>query len=146
RWTPSTWQIRIGLLLLLIATVLGWILLIGPTDAQFRLDTGDVRYIYSGIPGRTLRMDEPERSTIVSLASGSTVLKTELVSVPHQRALNSQLFGQKMFYRAARWATVNPQMSKALLEDMALYLKGAQLPQATLDMLLWFEPIGPGVW
>jgi hypothetical protein len=147
-WKPSAWQIGLCLLLLLSAIVIGWSVLMGPTGAQFQLDTGDVRWTYFGIPRDTIRLDEPERSTIVSLAAGSAVLKPEWVSVPYNMTQGPMVFGPKLFYRAARWAKVNRQMSKALLEDVARQVKGPQTPQINtlLDVLVWFEPVGPGVW
>jgi hypothetical protein len=144
---PSARQIGLGLLILLGSIVVGWILLVGATGAQFRLDTGDWRYTYFGIPGNTRRMPEPERSTILSLAAGSAVLKSEWVSVPHHQGPDSQgCF--KIFYRAARWARVNRQMSQALLEDAARYVTGPRPPQTPtfLDVILRFEPAGPGLW
>jgi hypothetical protein len=92
-------------------------------------------------------MDEPERSTILSLAAGSTVLRPEWISVPYKQRSHLQS-SFKMFSMAAKWAKVNPQMSKALLEDIARYAKGPQSPPTgtILNVLIRFEPIGPGVW
>lgn len=143
-WKPSARQLCLGLLFLLGTIAIGWILLIGPTGAQFRLDTGDWRNTYFGIPGDTIRMQEPERSTILSLAAGSVVLRPEWVSV----SVRYPEAGFKLFYRAARWAKTNPQISKALLEDIARSLKGQQSPPMNTmrDVLIMFEPVGPGVW
>lgn len=141
-------QICLDLLLLSGTIIIGRIVLFGPTGAQFRLDTGDLRYTYFGIPGDTHRTSEPERSTIVSLAAGSAVLKPEWVSVPYDRTHGPQWFSQHLFYRAAHWAVVDRQMSKALLEDIARDAKGQRSVQMAtiLELLIRFEPVGPGVW
>jgi len=50
---------------------------LGPSSADIRVDTGDLRYRYFGIPLQYRRMQEPQRTSLLALAARSDVLRPE---------------------------------------------------------------------
>src|SRR5436309_138335 len=64
---------------LLVVTCLilaiGAVTAIDGSTAEIRLDTGDIRHFYFGIPIGQTRMPEPQRSTLLTLSRGSSVLQ-----------------------------------------------------------------------
>jgi hypothetical protein len=112
-WAPSRHQITVALLIIVATLVVGWIMFVGPTGAQIRLDTGDLRYTYYGIPGASERMGEPARTRILSLAATSSVLKAKWVSVPYDAEHVPHEKLDEMYWKAAAWEKVDWRIAKA---------------------------------
>src|SRR4051794_11018966 len=100
----------IGLGVLLVAV--GIILRGGPlTSADIRLDTGDLRYRYLGVPLSYERMPEPQRSRLLALAAGSNVLRPEwhtCATFPKVGSNNPDRMCRGWYFQASVWAAEDP--------------------------------------
>jgi hypothetical protein len=93
---------------------------LGPTSVEIRLDTGDLRYFYFGIPLDYEKMPEPARSQLLSLASQSSILKPQWHSIPMREGSNNvdgMYFG--FYRRAAAWVVVDPRIARWAAEDIS---------------------------
>ncbi len=110
-----------------IPIVCAWFLLHGPTSGEIRLDTGDLRYCYFGIPFSYSRMPEPQRSRLLSLSAGSSILKPQwftCVTYPLTGSNNPDLMVEGFYSRATAWIPVDPKLAQMIVEDIAKYVKG----------------------
>jgi hypothetical protein len=117
----------------------------GPRECQFRLDTGDVRYLWCGIPVRHIRMSEPERSQLLALGSGSAILKTKWVPCGGI----SVSLARQYYKESLAWAKQDPHLARLILEDCAVWVtrNHAGLPDSI--RMLWYPVIdqnGNGVY
>jgi hypothetical protein len=105
----------------LLAVLAIWLVnLIGPTSAQVRLDTGDLRYRWFGMPLEFESMAEPNRSKIVALAAMAPPIHTEwahfpkpsTLSNPHVQCVNS-------YHEVAEWSDQDRTLARLLLMDVA---------------------------
>ena len=89
------------------------------TAVGIRLDTGDVRYYYLGVPIIYHRMPEPQRSQVLAMAAKSSVLKTEWHTcrpIP-LRPYRDPVIWSEMYDKAAVFAKQDPDLARMLLED-----------------------------
>src|ERR1041384_6470997 len=103
RWIIRTFFI--GLLLL----VVGY--LSGPTTGEIRLDTGDLRYFWWGIPLRNRPMPEPSRSKLVTLGSKSPAVPADwvvCVTYPLRSSNNTDSMCQSFYRSVAILADEDP--------------------------------------
>lgn len=122
--------------LILIAAVLllGFACAYGPTSAQIRLDTGDLRYCWWGIPLRQEQMPEPERSKIQALAKKSKAVPeiwVTCVEYPKHTSNNPDLMYQGFYEKIARHADDDPGLALWQLEDLAAVIQNpTSLPKS----------------
>jgi hypothetical protein len=92
----------------------------GPTSADVRLDTGDLRYCWYGIPFRWSRMPEPDRSKLVALAALPPAIPARWVNCansPFALSHGSQIMTQRSFARATYWLDEDPQLARWAMEE-----------------------------
>jgi hypothetical protein len=128
----------------------------GPlTSADIRLDTGDLRYCYLGIPLVYERMPEPQRSQLLALAANSKVLRPEwckCATFPLRSSNNEDGMCRGLYYKASVWAAQDPQLARLLLEDVAAnYIAAPNATQgssASVGLLSGFfvQPDTTGKW
>jgi hypothetical protein len=109
-------SILIGLL------ILGYGVIHGPRNGQIRLDTGDLRYCWWGIPLEYDEMPEPQRSKIVALAKKSSAVPAiwvMCVRYPKDTTNNLDIMYQGFYRRIAWQAGEDPDLAKWQLEDVA---------------------------
>jgi hypothetical protein len=103
----------IGFLLLL-----GFGFLHGPTSGQIRLDTGDLRYYWWGIPLKYERMPEPQRSKLLALASKAPAIPAKWVTCDTDR------FCLSFYWSVAIWADEDPKIARWAMDDIVDYIPG----------------------
>lgn len=108
-------------------------------SGQIRLDTGDLRYCFLGVPYLYEPMPEPDRSALLSIAKESDLLKPAwhtCVRYPLPTTNNPDLMCRTFYAYAAAWARADGDLGKLALEDLATYIQktGAQygLPDSCL--------------
>ncbi len=92
----------------------------GPTSGQIRLDTGDLRYCWYGIPVEYRQMPEPQRSKILKIAAMSPAVPTEwqtCVTYPLPTSNNPDAGQVCDYLRIAAWADEDPALAKMALTD-----------------------------
>jgi hypothetical protein len=95
-----------------------------PTAVQIRLDTGDLRYFYHGIPVGESRMREPERSLLLAFASKADVVAQQWHDLPAKDFYPSAdsapiIYVYTDWYRrAAAWTAVDPHVAQWAAEDV----------------------------
>lgn len=116
--------IVIALLLLAIA------LPSGPTSGQIRLDTGDLRYCWHGIPIRYEQMPEPERSKLLVLASKSPGVTAEWVTCtthPQDTEYRPHALCRYFYHLTAIWADEDPKIARWAMDDMVDFIRHGSL-------------------
>jgi hypothetical protein len=129
-------------------------LLRGPTSVQIRLDTGDLRYCYFGVPVWWERLPEPRRTQLLSLSNGSSVLKPRWFTCaifPLPTSNNTHLMCRSWYFDATVWIHEDPKLARWMLEDVAGYiaLTNAKqgLPASSMFLSGFFvEPDDNGQW
>jgi hypothetical protein len=112
------------LLPLALAVVLG--ARAGPTSIQIRMDCGDLRFKYFGIPARWEPMPEPARSRLLSAVAGSsTVQPVWLPIVPQHTSYDHAGAYQSWYHAMAAWADVDPTVCRLLVEEFGNSVKAA---------------------
>jgi hypothetical protein len=99
----------------------------GPTSGQIRLDSGDRRYCWWGIPIRYERMAEPNRSKIVALSAMSPAIPAKWVTCvryPLPSSNNTDLMCSDFYWSIAAWANEDPKIARWTLEDVTRYIPG----------------------
>ncbi|HZK80202.1 MAG TPA: hypothetical protein VFC46_04025 [Humisphaera sp.] len=97
------------------------------TSADIRLDTGDLRYRYFGIPWEYHRMPEPVRSELLKLGAGSKIITSEwrkCADLPYRSSCNEAGLCREHFIFATAWVREDPQLARLMFEDLARMLKG----------------------
>jgi hypothetical protein len=116
-----------------VAFLVAYALVKGPT-AEIRLDTGDLRYLYLGIPIQYDLMPEPERSQLISLTAGSNALKSEWHSCAmHVGSNNSNLMCAGFYMKAAAWIAVDRPLARLVVADIATYIRNTDARQGLPD-------------
>jgi hypothetical protein len=122
------------------------------TSAEIRLDTGDLRYRYLGLPLVYERMPEPQRSQLLALAAGPEVLCPAwhaCATFPLPSSNNTHLMCRGWYAKACVWAKQDPRLARLMLEDVANYIatKNAAhgLPECSMMLsALFIEPDAGG--
>ncbi|MDB5319775.1 MAG: hypothetical protein JWN40_1406 [Phycisphaerales bacterium] len=111
---------------------------LGPTSADMRLDTGDLRYRYMGIPIVYERMPEPQRSRLLQLTQGSRVCAPtweQCASFPLHTSNNPDAMCRGFYMRIDAWIDVDKKLALAGVEDIARYISETNgrrgLPRST---------------
>jgi hypothetical protein len=97
----------------------------GPTSGQIRLDSGDLRYCWCGVPLWYKRMAEPERSKLMALASMSPAIPAKwvtCVTYPLPSSNNTDLMCSDFYYSVAVWKDEDPKIARWAMEDVADYI------------------------
>jgi len=129
-----------------------WVFLRGGllTSADIRLDTGDLRYRYLGVPLFYSRMREPQRSQLLALAANSKVLLPEwytCANFPLKSSNLEDLMCRSRYFYASAWAKEDPQLARMMLENFA---RGITTPSAAqgsgLLSNVYVQRWANGVW
>ncbi len=141
RWRRT---ILLILLLMAVAALVRRLITVGPiTSADIRLDTGDLRYRFFGIPLKYHRMGEPARSILLRLASKSSVLKPEwhtCATYPLPSSNNSDLMCSGFYVYATVWAKQDPKLAQRMLEDVATYIRRTNATHGLPDSCTLLSP------
>lgn len=116
---------HVAILVVVSSAVLCWIWGLPLTSADIRLDTGDLRYRYLGIPMAYERVPEPQRTRLLALAAGSQVLVPEwrrCATFPLPSSNNTHRMCRGWYARASVWAAQDPPLARLMLEDVAAYV------------------------
>lgn len=109
-----------------IALCVIWSIVFGPSSADMRLDTGDIRYRYFGVPLIYERMPEPQRSRLLSLASTSSILVAEwhqCANYPLPTTNNTDAMCRGFYTKVDAWIDVDPHIARLAAEDLATYIR-----------------------
>lgn len=93
--------------------------------AEVRLDCGDLRYSYLGLPVIANPMPEPERSVLISLADESLVLHPEwrvCAVFPRRGPVESDQRCRDAYRRISAWAEADRTIARLAMEDLAEYI------------------------
>ena len=95
------------------------------TSAEIRLDSGDLRYCYFGVPLVYEQMPEPQRTRLLGLTSGSSVCR----NVWHQCAVyplpttnNTDLMCRRFYLKLDAWIDVDRDLARAGIEEVGEYI------------------------
>lgn len=91
------------------------------TSVDVRLDTGDLRICYLGIPCEYRRMPEPIRSRVLGITANSKILKNEwrcVASFPRYDIPPGAIY--EKYNRASIWPQEDVGFVRLLLEDLAV--------------------------
>jgi len=97
----------------------------GLTSTDIRLDTGDLRDRYFGIPLVYYRMSEPQRSRLLQLTQGSGVCTPtwkQCATYPLPTSNNTALMCQYFYFSMDAWIPVDKKLARAGVEDVARYI------------------------
>lgn len=96
------------------------------TSAEVRLDSGDLRYCYFGIPIEYRRMPEPQRPILMTLSSQPAAIRPEwrrCMAFPQRGTNHRDSMCRQWYHNVADWAPTDPIIARMLLEDVALAVK-----------------------
>lgn len=96
------------------------------TSADIRLDSGDLRYRYFGIPVVYDRMPEPERSKLLALAAKSKIVTNEwrtCAIFPLRSTNNEDFMYRGWYFKVSVWTGEDPDLARLLVEDIAAHLR-----------------------
>ena len=108
-----------------LSFLVGWACVSGPTSADIRIDTGDLRYRYFGVPLRYDPMPEPRRSALIKLSRGSQVLRPKwyrCAVFPLPTTNNSHFMCRSFYGQAFLWIEQDPEIARVVAEDVARYI------------------------
>jgi hypothetical protein len=114
----------IGLFFGVTLAILFWCAASGPSYGQIRLDSGDLRYFYFGIPVYD-PMPEPYRSQIRGLSQNSPILKSQWVTCvvyPLEGSNNPDKMIRRFYYNATAWIKEDPHLASLILNDVGKYV------------------------
>ena len=118
---------RISLFVLAaIIVIVAWGFFFGPSSADIRLDTGDLRYRYLGIPLVYERMPEPHRSRLLSLARESSALEAEwhqCADYPLPTTNHTDRMCRVFYYKIEAWIREDRIIALSAAEDVAEYIR-----------------------
>jgi hypothetical protein len=119
---------RIGLALLAtVAVAVGYAALMGPSSTEIRMDCGDVRYRYFGMPMIFTRQNPESRLILLSLARKSPFLRPVWLPVVRQTSSNNPLAAYQNWYVGASiWCSVDADVGRLLVEDIASAIRDAK--------------------
>jgi hypothetical protein len=95
------------------------------TSADIRLDSGDLRYRYFGIPIVYERMPEPQRARLLALTSGSSVCRNvwcPCAVFPLPTSNNTDAMCRGFYMKMDAWIDVDRTLARAGIEDVGRYV------------------------
>lgn len=114
------WRVTLcGITLVVLLAILGigW-------SCQIRLDCGDLRFCFLGVPVQFESMREPERAALIRVSQQSVNAGPDWVWCATEVGSNRPHRMCNRFYReAAAWAEIDPAISRFMLEDIAEYIR-----------------------
>jgi hypothetical protein len=136
-------------LLIVVLIVLGAIFFLTPrpTSAEIRLDTGDLRYLMDDQVIESREMEEPYRSTLLSIAEHSPVLRDEwhrCSNNPHDPEHNIERRCQRFFRNAAAWLITDREIGLLVAEDVAKYIERTNAEYDSPDCIYLFDWVERG--
>ncbi|MFO0838151.1 MAG: hypothetical protein U1D55_06455 [Phycisphaerae bacterium] len=109
---------------------------------QIRLDSGDLRWCYWGVPVWVERMPEPDRSAILAVSSSSRVIRPEwrTCAVYPRRTTNcTEAMCWGFYRRAVEWVPIDRNIARLALEDIANYIVATGAESSLPDCALLFH-------
>ena len=107
----------------LLAALMVWQ---GPTSAEIRLDTGDLRHCFHGIPVSYTPMPEPQRSQLLALTKMSRLclpVWVRCAELPQAGTNCKECMCRSFYHYGLAWLDEDPKIALAVLEDVAVYIK-----------------------
>ena len=101
-----------------ILFIIYYALVHGPTSGQVRLDSGDLRYRWFGIPLYYEPMPEPYRSKILSLKSPAVPAQW-VTFAENPWLIEHDLTNRYRYDFVASWAEADPNIARLALADLA---------------------------
>lgn len=98
----------------------------GPSSTDIRLDTGDLRYRFCGIPITVSTMPEPQRTRLLDLAKQSDVIDSswhQCADYPLPTTNNTDSMCRWFYLNLAAWIDEDPDLAILLMEDVASYIR-----------------------
>ena len=115
----------------------------GPTSADIRIDTGDLRYRYFGLPLRYKRMPEPTRSALIELSRRSEMLSPEWYQCavfPLPTSNHPDRAWQSFYRQVFVWIDEDPEIARALAEDIARHFIEDSAESGLDASIVFFSP------
>jgi hypothetical protein len=136
----------IGVPLLLI--VFGFLTGLIPRVAYIRIDCGDIRYSYMGIPLYIDRLPKSTRDPLLVLAGQSGISARWAYVAPSGFSYDTLGGYRNCYYLLANWARVDQNIGRLLLQDMSSHINAANGAHSTWEgmQVLYldaFNPDGP---
>ncbi len=111
----------LGLILFVMFTIQG-----RPSSIDIRVDCGDLRFRYWGIPIIYERMREPQRTALLAIARAAPPIAPKWIPVLPQRTSNYNAGEyQSRYFKRMPWAKADPNICRLLLEDFSTYITRA---------------------
>lgn len=116
-----------------------------PTSAEIRLDTGDLRYLRGDQVVKFREMEEPYRSTLLTVAGNSTALKAQwhlCSNNPSDPEHNTDKRCQRFFRNAAAWIIADREIGLLVAEDVVQYIETTDGQISAPDcypLLIWVQ-------
>lgn len=121
-----------------------------PTSVEIRLDTGDLRYLRGDQVVKFREMEEPYRSTLLSVTGDSPALKSQwqlCSNNPSDPEHNTDKRCQRFFRNAAAWIIADREIGLLVAEDVAQYIETTDgqisAPECTL-LFMWVDRASDG--
>jgi hypothetical protein len=142
-------MVFVGIAFFLLLMVIGAVFY-GPTSGEIRLDSGDLRYRYWGIPIDYQPMPEPKRTRLMDLAAKSGKIPSEWVlcqRYPLRGSNHADWMCFSFYFKAEEWINEDPAVAMRVMEDLAKYTQEMEskggLPKC-MRMLDLVEGFGGG--
>lgn len=119
-------QKRVFLMSMIMVWVIVIHILIGPSSVDIRLDTGDLRYRYFGIPFYYDRMPEPRRSQLLALANNNRSIMGDwhcCADYPLPTTNNPHLMCRQFYLQLAAWIEYDRDIASHMANDIARYIR-----------------------
>lgn len=123
----------------------GFSFLHGPTSGQIRLDTGDLRYCWWGIPMYYKPMPEPQRSKLLALALTTPAVPAKwvtCVTYPKHYTNNPDVQYRGYYWSIGGWADADPTIARLVLQDVTAYVE--KRPTANFLFVLSYRIVDNG--
>jgi hypothetical protein len=138
--------------LALALVIIGWAVVTGPSSADIRLDTGDLRYRFLGIPLYYEPMREPCRTQLLQLARESKTLTDDwcqCADFPLPTSNNTHLMCRTFYCEITAWIKEDPTLALLIAEDVARYIRQTQVREGlpeSIHLLSYARPDPTGNW
>jgi hypothetical protein len=104
-------------------------------SVEFRLDTGDKRFLFWGVPF-SYRSTHPEISSL----NDPEIPKRWVWSATQVGSNNADSMVSAFYRNAATWVEVDPQIAKLVVRDIAEYLQSTHATHCLPDCIAIIEP------
>jgi hypothetical protein len=116
-------KLRIGLILLTFIAIILVMLLAVPPSIEIRIDCGDLRYKYFGIPIFVERMPDQYRVTLIATAGNASVSPAWVKVLPKQTSNDNAHEYVDRYVAISIWAQADKNIGTLLLQDVSSGIK-----------------------